>query len=389
MRLDAFAYTVLTAQSNHVFGSGALGNESIVTGIRSSGTSNLNLRWEASEQTDIGIDMAFFNSALNVSVDYYKKRTDGMIIRMPINSYNGAAEPWGNVGKMDNSGFEFEADFRQRLGAFTFNIGANATYLKNRVVNLGNMTGIQPLDSFGTAGLITQAQNGEPFPYFFGYKTDGIFQNQAEIDAYTHTDKEGNTGLVQPGAVPGDVRFVDRNDDGKIDDLDRTKIGKGTPDWTYGFNVGFEWKGIDFSMIWQGVVGADVFDGTYRHGAFTSGNMPRWMLERWTGEGTSNRIPRFSFSGTTSNWLSSDLYVKDGSYLRLKNVTLGYTLPERWTTKIFVSKVRFYVSAANLFTFTKYDGFDPEISSGGTSLGLDRGVYPQARTFYFGANLNF
>ncbi len=404
--LGAFAYTVLTSGGNHVFGSGAVGNESIIIGTKASGTPNPNLKWEASEQTDIGLDLGFLSGSLNVTVDYYKKRTNGMIIRIPINTYVGTAEPFGNVGKMDNSGFEIEANYRLRAGEFNFYVGANATYLKNNVVNLGNATGILPLDNFGTAGLITRAQNGQPFPYFFGLKTAGIFQNQAEIDSFNENgktpimnpdtnqqevDDDGNLmwNYPQPNVVPGDVRFVDINKDGKIDDNDRTKIGKGTPDWMYGFNVGFEWKGIDFNMIWQGVAGADVFDGTYRHGAFASGNMPRYMLDRWTGEGSSDKLPRFSFSGTSTNWLSSDLYIKDGSYLRLKNVTLGYTLPITWTSKAFISRLRIYVSASNLLTFTKYDGFDPEIASGGTSLGVDRGVYPQARTFYFGVNLNF
>ncbi len=390
-QIEAFRYAVLTSQGiSYPFGSGAHGNEILANGSASSGSANPNLKWEESAQTDVGIDMSFFNSALNFSVDYYKKRTDGMLILMPIPAYVGSGSPWGNVGEMENSGWEFEASFQQRIGDFSFNLGANATYLKNKLINLGNDSGFEMYDGFGTLGGVSRAENGMPWPHFYGYKTDGIFQNEAELDAWSFTAEDGTTGRIQPNAVPGDVRFLDLNDDGKIDDGDRTMIGKGTPDWTFGFSAGFEWKGIDFSMIWQGVSGADVFDATYRHGAITAANMPRYMLERWTGEGTSNRIPRHTFTPTTNNnWHSSDLYVKDGSYLRLKNLTLGYTLPGAWTSKVFISKLRFYVSASNVFTFTKYDGFDPEISSGGTQLGIDRGVYPQVRAFHFGANLTF
>ena len=172
-----------------------------------------------------------------------------------------------------------------------------------------------------------------------------------------------------------------------IDTNDRTNIGKGTPDWTYGLNLNVEWRGLDFNLFLQGVSGADVFDGTYRSDIY-SGNYPEWVLDRWTGEGTSNRVPRL-VAGNNDSWKVSDLYVYDGSYLRLKNICLGYTLPEKWTRKVSISKLRFYVMAENLFTWTKYHGFDPEIASGGTSLGVDRGIYPQARTWTVGLNLSF
>ena len=184
-----------------------------------------------------------------------------------------------------------------------------------------------------------------------------------------------------------DVRFVDVDGNGIIDANDRTDIGKGMPDWTFGFNLGVSWKNFDLNMMWQGTAGNDIYDATRRTDIATS-NLPSWMLNRWTGEGTSNRIPRF-VQGDNVNWQSSDLYVYDGSYLRLKNIQLGYTLPAALTQKVFISSLRFYVAAENLFTFTKYHGFDPEISSGGTSLGIDYGVYPQARVWTIGASLSF
>ena len=247
----------------------------------------------------------------------------------------------------------------------------------------GNESGWENLDSFQGTGDISRAENGKPFPFFYGYKTAGIFQNTDEVKAYKNDKGE----LLQPTAVPGDVRFVDVDGNGIIDANDRTDIGKGMPDWTFGFNLGVSWKNFDLNMMWQGTAGNDIYDATRRTDIATS-NLPSWMLNRWTGEGTSNRIPRF-VQGDNVNWQSSDLYVYDGSYLRLKNIQLGYTLPAALTQKVFISSLRFYVAAENLFTFTKYHGFDPEISSGGTSLGIDYGVYPQARVWTIGASLSF
>ena len=170
--------------------------------------------------------------------------------------------------------------------------------------------------------------------------------------------------------------------------FDRSKIGKGMPDWTFGVNFSAAWRGFDFNMMWQGTAGNDVFDATRRID-INSSNLPSWMLNRWTGPGTSNKYPIFIVGDSSDNWKSSDLYVYDGSYLRLKNIELGYTLPENITKTVFINRLRVYVSAENLLTFTKYHGFDPEISSGGTSLGVDYGVYPQARVWRIGFNLEF
>ena len=380
--IGAFGYTALTSTgNNYAFGPG---NGTLVNGTKASGLANTSLAWEESEQTDIGLDFGFLNSALTFTVDYYEKKTNGMLMTMSIPSYVGESKPTGNVGDMKNWGIEFDLGYRFKLGDFNFSIRGNASYLENELVNLGNADGFANYDSYANVGTISRAQNGLPFPYFYGYKTDGIFQNYAEINS--HVNNEG--GLIQANAVPGDVRFVDLNGDGSIGDDDRTMIGKGMPDWTYGINFGIDFKGFDFSMMLQGTVGNDIYDAT-RRTDLRYINLPAYMLDRWIGEGTSNTIPRFSFSDNNGNWLSSDLYVKDGDYMRIKNVTLGYTLPINIVNKAFVNSLRFYVAAENLFTFTKYDGFDPEISSGGTSLGIDRGIYPQARTYTVGLNLSF
>lgn len=375
-----FRYTVLTSAGNNaIFGA----SESVINGVKASGLANPDLRWEESEQLDLGLDFGFFNNALTFTADYYKKTTNGMLMTMNIPSYVGESKPIGNVGKMENSGLEMEIAYKFNVADWNFRVAGNATYLKNKLIEYGNDSGWANLDAFQGAGTISRAQNGKPFPYFYGYKTAGIFQNYDEINAYTNA--EG--GLIQPNAVPGDVRFVDVDGNGVITEDDRTDIGKGMPDWTFGFNFNASWKNFDFSMMWQGTAGNDIFDAT-RRTDISASNLPSWMLERWTGEGTSNRIPHFAL-GDNVNWQSSDLYVYNGSYLRLKNIQLGYTLPQSITSKAFISSLRVYVAAENLLTFTQYHGFDPEISSGGTSLGIDYGVYPQARVFTVGLNLNF
>ena len=375
-----FKYTVLTSPGNNaIFGS----SENVINGVKASGLANPDLKWEESEQLDFGLDFGFFNNALTFTADYYKKKTNGMLMEMNIPFYVGEAKPIGNVGKMENSGIELEAAYKFRVSDWNFRVSANASYLKNKLIEYGNESGWENLDSFQGTGDISRAENGKPFPFFYGYKTAGIFQNTDEVKAYKNDKGE----FLQPTAVPGDVRFVDVDGNGIIDANDRTDIGKGMPDWTFGFNLGVSWKNFDLNMMWQGTAGNDIYDATRRTDIATS-NLPSWMLNRWTGEGTSNRIPRF-VQGDNVNWQSSDLYVYDGSYLRLKNIQLGYTLPAALTQKVFISSLRFYVAAENLFTFTKYHGFDPEISSGGTSLGIDYGVYPQARVWTIGASLSF
>ena len=315
-----FTYAAWTASPyNTVWGRG----ENVVNGVQAGALSNPDLKWEESIQTDLGLDLGFFDNALTFSVDWFKKKTSG------------------------------------------------------------NTSGYLELDNMQNTGTITRATNGEPFPYFYGYKTNGIFQTMDEVKAYVNDKGD----MLQPNAKPGDVRFVDVDKNGTIDAADRTKIGKGMPDWTYGFTFGAEYKGFDFMFMIQGTIGNDIYDATRRTDVRPA-NLPSYMLNRWTGPGTSNKYPRFVV-GDGTNWQSSDLYVTDGSYMRLKNIQLGYTLPKNITQRFYVNNLRVYVAAENLLTFTKYAGYDPEISSGGTSLGVDYGVYPQSRTFTVGVNVGF
>lgn len=316
-----------------------------------------------------------------------------MLMDLPIPAYVGKGAPIANVGDMENWGLEFEASYKLNLKDFTFNIGANASYLKNKLIKLGNASGEAIYEDAGATGVgsYVKGKNGEVFPYFYGYKTGGIIQTQAEADAY-------NTKYGEK-AQPGDVIFMDiagAKDangniigDNKIDDNDKTKIGKGMADWTFGFNLGAEWKGFDLTAFFQGTAGNDIFDYSQR-GDITAMNRPSWALDRWIGIGTSNSIPRMTAVNPNRNWRSSDLYIKDGSYIRLKTLQFGYTLPQKMMRKVAIDRFRLFLTAENLLTLTKYDGFDPEIAAGGyTTIGVDKGIYPQARTISVGANITF
>ena len=378
-----FRYAALTATgNNYSFGSGSLDNETVVNGVKTQVTPNSNLGWEKSNQTDVGLDFGFFGNSLLFTADYFYKYTSGMLIEMPVPSYLGETKPIGNVGTMSNSGVELDLSYRFTKGDFNFVIGANASHVKTILINAGNETG----EVFGSTsvhqmGQVSRGYNGMVYPHFYGYQTDGIFQNWDEVKSYVGP----NGNLIQPDAQPGDFRYVDQNGDGIIDkDSDRTIIGKCSPDWTYGIHASVDWKGLDFSMVWQGVAGNSVLDATMRSDIIKM-NRPAWILGRWTGEGTTNEIPRFTIEDPNKNWANlSDFFIKDASYFRLKNVTLGYTLPAKWTKKVFVKKLRVFVAVENALTFTKFNGFDPEISSY-----VDKGIYPQSRTCQFGLNLSF
>ena len=385
--IGSFRYAVyMSTGNNYTFGSGANGSESISLGAKPNGLANPNAKWEQSIQTDIGVDVGFLGNRVTFTADWYDKRTSGMLMSMQVPGYAGDSAPIGNVGTMSNSGVELDLSYRDHYGDFSWSISANATYTKNVLTELGD----DATSLYGSShkiGQLTRGVVGLPFPYFYGHKSDGIFQNAEEVAA--HVNKDGMP--LQPSAQPGDVRFLDVDGDGDIDDDDRTYIGKGTPDWSFGLNIGFEWKGIDFSMLLQGVVGNQAFNVTRRTDLYYI-NLPKTILNRWTGEGTSNTQPRFMFDSPNNNYRSSNLWVEDASFLRARNVQLGYTLPGNITKKAFIQRLRVYVQAENLFTLTKYTGCDPEVTGGNgfsSDLGVDRGVYPQSRTFSVGVNLNF
>lgn len=375
-----FRYTANVATgNNYVFGNAA--NQTIVMGSKPSGTPNADLKWEESEQTNVGVDFGFFNNALTFTVDYFEKKTIGMLKTMAIPSYLGESLPYGNVGTMKNSGVEFELGYKYNKGDFNFGVSANVSYIKNELVELGNADGFEMGDHVHQIGEVSRSENGYPYPYFYGFKTDGIIQNQQEANEYN--TKYGAS------AQPGDVRFVDLNENGAIDDGDKTMIGKGNHDWTFGINLTAGYKNWDFSMLFSGALGGEILDVTRRLDCDYV-NLPAEFMDRWHGEGTSNTMPRFVWGGgENGNYRISDLYVHNGNYARIKNIQLGYTLPKSLTQKFFVSRLRLYVAAENLLTLTSYKGLDPELGGGERSNGIDRGYYPQARTYTVGLNLTF
>ncbi len=346
---------------------------------------NPSIRWEASEQTDIGLDMGFLNNKLTLNIDYYIKNTKDWLVTAPIPRYVGNSEPTINGGEVRNSGFETEIGYKDNFGGVKFSASFTSAVNKNEVIDIQN----QGKEIKGGAGghgqnSIIYIAPTYALGSFYGLKTDGIFQNQAEIDAHAL-----NGTLIQGSAKPGDIRFVDGNGDGKITEDDYTILGNPYPDFTGGLNLSAEWKGFDINMFLYTALGHQIWNATYRYDLLYA-NYNSKILDRWTGEGTSTTIPRVTFNDDNLNYKNpSDMFVEDADYLRLKNLTLGYTLPSSITKMAKINKVRFYVSVENLLTFTKYSGYDPEIGGDVFSYGIDYGIYPQARTILGGINITF
>ncbi len=366
----------------YVFGT----SKTNVPGAYPSRLSNPDVRWETSEQINLGVDAHFLNSRLEVYADYYVKTTKDWLVQAPILATAGAGAPYINGGDVKNTGVELSLLWKDKLGDFSYRIGANGAYNKNVVGNIPTEDGIihGPTGQlFDNSDEFYRAQNGMPIGYFWGYKTDGIFQNAAEIEAW----KSAGKGILQPEVKPGDVRYVDVNGDGKIDASDKVNLGVGMPKFVFGFNAGFDYKNFDFSVVANGVAGNQIVQ-SYRNHANKQANYTTAILQRWTGEGTSNRIPRVT--ETNVNWQFSDLYLQKGDFLRISNITLGYDLAKliKWNA---LSQLRLYGQAQNVFTFTKYDGMDPEIGYGtsGWVSGIDLGYYPRPKIYLVGLNVKF
>lgn len=377
--IGSFQYTSLIRPgADYIF------NNTTVSGMYPSKLANSEVRWESSEQYDLGIDMRFFNNALSYTLDFFHKSTTGMLMALPIPDYVGNDVPDGNAGSLKNKGVEMEASYQGNVSKLGYTIGINASYMKNEIQSLGFASGYMDYAEFGTLGVIQRHTNGYPIAHYFGTPAIGIFQNQEQINQY----KNAQGQLIQPDAQPGDVIFQDVNNDGKINDDDRTYLGKPNPDWTVGFNLGLNYKGFDFSMFWQGAFGGQIFDAS-RRPDLAHVNYSKYILDRWHGEGTSNYYPRVVYANqdANNNTRVSNLYLYNGNYFRLKNLQLGYTLPKRITQKFLTQDLRVYFMAENQLTLTSYHGGDPEI--GGDNMGVDKGIYPQARTLTIGASITF
>lgn len=361
---------------NYVFGLDDL----LVNGVSPNAIANPDLRWEETTQLNLGFNAQIFKK-ISVTFDVFDKKTSGMLLGIAVPGYVGNAGPIGNVADMENRGVELELGYKNSFGDLSLDIAGNVTYLENEVTFLGSDKEFLPGQTFSPQGLeITRTAVGLPIGYIYGYQTDGIFQNEEEVAAYVNDE-----GMpIQANAEPGDFRFVDFNGNGTIDPDDRTMIGDPTPTWTYGININANWKNFDLVFFGQGTAGNDIFKATRRFD-LQMANMTADALGRWTGEGSTNEYPRLARNDVNKNFSrSSDFYVEDGSYFRIKTLQIGYSLSENVLKPIGLSKLRFYVSGNNLLTWTKYSGYDPEINGG-----VDRGLYPHARFFLFGVNASF
>ncbi|MBN2348098.1 MAG: TonB-dependent receptor [Bacteroidales bacterium] len=364
---------------SYVFGD----TPALATGAAPLSIANNDIKWETTEQTNAGIDISMLNNKLSLSGDYYIKDTKDMLVAIPVPGNVGLRQfPFVNAGSIRNQGFEFSAEFKHKVGNLFYTIGGNFATLKNEVLSLGGGEDIYEASFFGE--YLTRTRVGDPVGAFYGYQTNGIFQDNYEVEE--HVNSLGQ--MIQPGAKPGDFRFVNQNDDNKIDQNDKINLGNPYPSLTYGFYASAEYKGFDLQLFFQGVYGNKIFNCNKY---FTQGtgytNLESDMVNAWSGKGSSNTLP--DPEGSAANLKASSRYIEDGSYLRLKNTQLGYTFNNKITGKAGVSALRIYVSGTNLLTFTKYTGFDPEIGYTGTlDYGVDRGTYPQARTFIVGLTLN-
>jgi TonB-linked SusC/RagA family outer membrane protein len=378
-----FRYTsIMGTGSIYYFGAG----KNQYNGMVPTRIANASLRWETSEQLDIGLDLGFLNNKLTFTADFYNKTTIDWLIEAPAPLLLGNVPPVINGGKVQNMGLDLELGYRQHIGDFYLDAKIIGNTNKNEVLEIQNAE--QRLSGgnggFGQAGIV-RAVVGSPLGVFYGVKTDGIFQNDAAVAAHVNADGK----RIQPDAKPGDFRFVDQDGNGTINSEDWVQIGNPYPAFTAGLNITLEYKGIDFNMFWYTAIGAQVWDATRRYDMnFT--NYRGSALERWTGEGTSNTYPRLTYSDLNGNFKTpSDFWVKNADYLRLRNLSIGYTIPVKLTSLLHISKLRIYIAGENLLTFTSYDGYEPEIGGGVFSYGVDHGIYPQARSLFGGLTVTF
>lgn len=371
-------------------------NNVVAPGVAPRSFGNPDIKWETVKQFDIGFDLGLFNGDVEVVFDYYNKKTEDMLIGVSVPASSGTVNSIAmNAGSVQNSGIEFSTTYHKKIGSFEFEVTGNISTIKNEVLKLTTQ------GSSITAGSVefgscTRTEAGHPVGAFYGYKTLGVFPDQAAIDAYNK-----NGVLIQSTAKPGDIKFADLNDDGKLTDADRYYMGSPIPDIIYGLNFNMGWKGLDASFFFQGVQGNEIYAElvAWTEGMHNNFNATKNVLNRWKAPDNINtNIPRAVRDDPNQNIKRiSDRYIKDGSYLRMKSFIVGYTLPKRWTETVKMSNVRFYFTGRNLLTFTKYPFYDPEIGSnaigaGGsenTSRGIDNGYYPQARTYTLGVQVDF
>lgn len=384
--IDSNAYLTLVGASDYVIG----GDRILGTSVSSIG--NPNLKWETVEDINIGIDMGLLNGRLNITADWFQKKSTDMLLKkdnlliLGYPMWNG--QMWTNIGKMKATGWEFSANWNDKINDFGYELGVNLSSVKNKTEKL--VTDTPLLSGSFNGDFITRTEEGGEVSRFYGYVADGIFQNQTEVNA--HTSEKGE--LLQPSAVPGDIRFKDLNNDGVLDDKDKKYIGNAFPDLMIGFNTHFTYRNWDLIANFYGTIGNDIYNKTMEmySGAGGSNVYAGTFDKAWHGEGTSNDIPRLSVNDANNNYKRvSSFFIEDGSYFRCKLLQIGYTLPKSFSRYI---GVRVSLSAQNLFTITNYSGMDPERAAlsgdaGIIETGIDGVGYPNPHTFLVGLNLTF
>ncbi|WP_288982088.1 TonB-dependent receptor [uncultured Flavobacterium sp.] len=364
-------------------------NGSVVNGTAVGVLPNPKLQWEEAKKFDIGVDLKMFDEKVSITSDYFSETRDNLLIgNIPVSGITGVYAPGSgsptiNAGAVRNRGLEFAINYEDKISeSMKFKVGYNVTTIDNEVLEVNNSTGYLEGGSFGVGQLYpVRMEAGQPMGYFYGYQTDGIFQNQAEIDAHP------SQAALGAATSPGDIRYKDLNNDGVINQNDRTNIGDPIANVTMGFNFTFNYKNLDLTSYSYASLGNDMIRNYER--TLSDVNRLNYVLDRWTGEGTSNSVPRVTTAATNNNVLS-DYFVEDASFLRIQNIQLGYSFSDNLINKVGLTKLRLYTSVNNVYTFTKYRGFDPAATNGSPiGGGIDYGFYPTPRTFILGINANF
>lgn len=377
--------------SSYRYALGAGGTQNNISGAAQSRLANTQIGWETAEMSNFGLEAGLWKNSLYLSLNYFIKDTKKMLLAPPsVGTIGTATIPDQNIGQLRNKGLEVEASYRNSVGEVTFNVSGNATFIQNKITKLATPGGFLASQLYGRGQQeIVRTYEGQPYGTFYGYKANGIYQTQGEIDSDPNitNDARKTDGQIKPG----DVRFLDLNNDGIVNDLDRTIIGSPQPKINYGLNAGVNYKGFDFTVFFVGVGGNKIFNADRMQGldASYSFNLYAEEQERWHDPGTSNTVPRVSIDNPNRNFRPSDLFLEKGDFLRLKNFTLGYSVPKSVIEKVKLSNARFYITGQNVFTFTKYSGLNPELGYVEKQLNVDYAQYPLARTWTIGATLSF
>jgi TonB-linked SusC/RagA family outer membrane protein len=362
--------------------------EALQIGAALSRPANPDLKWETNEQINFGIDASFFKNKLYTTIEYYNKKTKDLLVTIPVAIEAGfTSNPKVNGGEILNRGWEFDLGFRDQAGSLAWSVSANISTLYNEVLSLGGGEPIAGQSMYSSGMANTWTEVGDEIGYFRGYINDGIYQTENEIKP-----------SFQPNAEPGDLRWRDVDKDGYLTENDIVKLGSPWPDFTYGGNIDLSFKGFDFNLILTGVAGNQIFNSMkkellplkyYGGGGLMSGS--KEVLQRWTPGSGRNTVPKLKYSDENNNMnTSSSWFIEDGDFMRIRSITIGYTIPQTIVQAINMSSLRVYINAKNLLTLTKYSGLDPEVrSTNPLAAGMDYGVYPQPRTFIAGINISF